>query len=210
MFAAALAGAAWLLALGALALRGGDELTQPARTALVALPFVLLAGVPRPRAGSGRDDETSLHAGLLVAALALGPLAVAARFDQLAGRPLRETLLSAGFALVAIGLLSAAAQRAAARRAGGARHALAWLALVPGLPLLAGVVQLAPGSGALRTGLEFAARASPLTCCWERARAPLNAPGDAPGSSGWLPLVLAVAGLLLVHLAARAPREERA
>jgi hypothetical protein len=189
------------------------------RLALAALPWVTLAGLPRrredERASSDAADEAdgahevsddasneafdaergALGASALWIALALGPLAVAARIDAASGHaPLVLALVGAAM-LVAIGALAAASHRAR----GAGRHALVWGIAVLGLPFFTAVVFSADPSaraGAPGAWLAWIARASPSTIVWEWAR-------DLGHAEFGLEHLLPVASLVVVMLAAR-------
>src|SRR5262249_20733159 len=148
------------------------------RAGACALPFVLLAGVPRV---ARRTDEVNEHAArdawrssALWLALALAPLVCAARVDVLAGVRLPDLVHPP----IVAGFLVAVLAWASARADGGALHACAWLAIVAGLPALAGVLDLAAASLRAPAWSAALAHASPLAWTWRAARAPEHPPFD--------------------------------
>lgn len=212
MFTAALQGAAWCAALGVLAY------TPPAsaegefsRAAACALPFVLLAGVPRvPRAREVTsrepavfdDERAGAHAAwrsaALWLALALAPLAAAARVDVLSGAELGVTVAVCAVASLATFVFA----WASARADGGGVHAACWFGAALGAPAFAATVALATGTPRAPAWPEWLASASPLTWVWHAARAPAAPPLDVS-------LLAAAAGLALVVASARVrPRAE--
>ena len=92
--------------------------------ALAALPWIALAGLPRPPASAGGRAGP-----LAVAAAALAPLLLGGALDLRAGVPPGTAAWTVVWGLAATGCLAAAAERG--RRGRPLAFALAWLALVP-------------------------------------------------------------------------------
>lgn len=149
-----------VLALVPLVARGFDVGPTGLRlTALVLVPWLVAAGVPRARLpltttrGSARGNTTRggvRGAVLRALALALPLLALAARLDRSAGTSLAELGRGAGVGLGLVALFAFASARTPSRSVGSARlYAAAWTALCLGLPSL----RLAFPEAALLDGL---------------------------------------------------------
>jgi hypothetical protein len=157
---------------------------------LAILPWLVAAGIPRLRALDAesaeqpvRDravrDRTAPDQRWTALALALPCAALGLRLDVASGFELRERLVVAAVSLVLAILLAVAARRAARSPATHARHAIAWLVLVPGLPLLIVVLREAglPLLGEPIGALGAIASASPLAWLWRQ----IAERGDALG-----------------------------
>lgn len=162
------------------------------RSALVLLPWIACAGLPR-RSSSASPALDALR----WSAFALPPAVVGARIDVLLGAPLERVVLTGLIALASVGLLAWAAWRAAGSRL----HAASWGALVVAVPVLVGVCSaIAPGvahdgpddGGPLWTLAGTWAALSPLGWLWRRIGE------DARAPYAWLETSLAGASLLCV------------
>jgi hypothetical protein len=165
------------------------------RTALVLLPWLGLAGVPRgAAAGSRRGVALAV---LEVGLFALPPLALALALDRGDARSLAFGTAVVAYALLCLWTLAAelAASSARARRP----YALAWFALVPGSAALA--VALGWAAAAQRSAplVDALARTSPLA--WLHGAG--TGGGSAAGASALALAVLVVA--LVAWLRARDP-----
>jgi hypothetical protein len=189
--------AAWVLSCAPLVLPAisadlSDSLGDASRTALAALPWVAWLGLP------GRARKP-----LVDAAMAAPPICAGLGLDlSRGGDPSRLAVLAC--ASVAILLALATAANLAARDPRRMRaHALAWLALVPGAPLLAICLGLggAPVYGEPPRWLGWIAGASPLG--WITARASPSAAGGTDLAS-----TFAALGACLVLLAIASVRKE--
>ena len=189
--------AAWVLSctplvLPAISAELADSLGEASRAALAALPWIAWLGLPG-RAGKPLAD----------AAMAAPPICAGLGLDLArGGDPIRLAFLAC--ASIAILLALATAANLAARDPRRARaYALAWLALVPGAPLLAICLGLggAPTYGAPPGWLGWIAGASPLG--WILARASPSAAGGTDLASAF-----AVLGACLVLLAVASVRRE--
>lgn len=199
MQSAALRCTAWCAALAVLAyVPPASASGEFSRAAACALPFALFAGVPRaPGAASAEAGACAREAWRSAAfwlALALAPLAAAARVDVLAGAELAPTAGTCACAAAAI----VAAGWASARANGSGLHAGVWCAAVLGAPVFAAVLALAPQSVA-PAWPSVCASVSPLAWLWHAARAPGAPPLD-------LSLLAPAGGLALVVAAARVRR----
>ena len=172
-----------------LALALGDA----SRLALAALPWIAWLGLPLRR----REPAESRGAGpWATVALSAPPIAAGLGLDLARGGDPRWLATLACAALAMILALAFAADLAARARARSRAHAAAWLAIVPGAPLLAACLALAgaPTYGEPSRWLAAIAAASPLG--WIAARAPPSAGGE-PLLAG----ALAALGVCLVLLA---------
>jgi hypothetical protein len=183
----------WLLsclpvALPALWAPAEASLGDASRLALAALPWLAWIGIP---GGGGASWST--------AALAAPPLAAALTVDRAHGRPLAGLAVVAVASLVMIGLLAAAGRRTAGAGENGPRArlaAVAWMLLVPGLPLLRSALESggAPSFGAAPRWLAALADASPIAWAWQCARSGVSDRGSLP----WAALAVCV-GLLAIR-----------
>lgn len=173
----------WLLSCLPFALPGlwppaEVSLGDASRLALAALPWMAWLGVPRT---SGRERDPWLPEW----AVALPPIAAALSIDLARSEERVLLVWTAVSALACMALLSAASRRAArgSRRTGAHRmvHALVWLALVPGTPLLASALELAgrPSFGTAPRWLALLARASPIGWIWSQTALPSSSAGWA-------------------------------
>ena len=187
--------AAWVLSCAPLVLPAlspdlGLALGESSRAALAALPWIAWLGAPAAK-GAGRRSGS-----LPTAALALPPIAAGIGLDLELGADTRALAVLAGGALAMIVALAFAAEIAARDPRRARWHAVAWLALVPGAPLLALCLGLggAPTYGEPPRWLSAIARAGPLG--WIAARARSEAAGG-PALAG----ALVALGVCLVLLA---------
>ncbi len=205
--------ALWALSAAPLAWPASAErLADSSRMVLAILPWLVAAGIPR---GIPRDAEPAdrpAHNRWTSLALALPCAALGLRLDVASGFELRERLVVAAVSVVLAILLAVAARRAARSPATHARHAIAWLVLVPGLPLL--IVALHEGGRPLLGEpigvLGALASASPLAWLWRQ----IAESGDAFGlAASQLARVggpvLGCVGLWLCSVAARERLEAR-
>src|SRR6185369_10519371 len=130
------------------------SLGASSRVALVALPWIAWLGLP------GRTTS----GWLADVALALPPIAAGLAFDLSAGRERLELVWITASAVACAAVLAAAGARAAARPRSANLHAIVWLVLVPGIPMLVAALELGgrPTYGSAPRWLEIAARASPI------------------------------------------------
>jgi hypothetical protein len=158
--------AAWLLSLLPLALEAaGHPLADPAshsRLALVCLPWIAFAGLPR---ATRKDFRASDLLGPL--AFALPPVCAAFALDRAQGLALLPLALFAANAAGLLLLLALAAELAARPRAPAALYAFCWWSLLPASALLRAA--LVWGARTERpqppAWLDLVASASPLTWC---------------------------------------------
>lgn len=194
--------AAWVLSCTPLVLPAisadlAHSLGDASRSALAALPWLAWLGLPgRARPTAGRIGSGSL----VNAALSAPPIAAGLGSDLSRGGDPGRLAIQAGLSFGLILALAAAAELASRVPARARAHALAWLVLVPGAPLLALCLGLggAPAYGEPFRWLVLIAGASPLA--WIAARAsPSTAEGpvlaSALGALGACLVLLAVAGL---------------
>lgn len=160
----------WIASVVPLAWPGSAErLSGASRMALAILPWLVASGSPRI-AERPAAPPTLRAGGWSWLALALPCAALGLRLDVASGFELRERVLVAGASLLFASLLAGAARRAARSTGAHASHAVAWIVLVPGLPLLmlalgeAGRPLLGEPSAALRA----VAGASPVSWLWSR------------------------------------------
>jgi hypothetical protein len=175
----------WIASCLPIALRAFDP--SESVLALAALPWLAWAGIP----WRAKEDP------IATSALALPPLAAALALDVSRGAPARVAI-TAGIASVAmIVLLAFGAVRSSTTRGSFRAFDLAWLVLVPGLPVLRCALELggAPAYGPAPRWLTIAASTSPLAWSLRSAAAP------------W-PAIAVCAGLLLISGVGRG--EERA
>jgi hypothetical protein len=185
--------AAWVLSCSPLVLPAlsadlAGTLGDASRSALAALPWLAWLGLP------GRARRTSL----VDAALAVPPIAAGVGADLSRGGDPARLAAQAGLSIGMILALAAAAELAARVPARARAHAIAWLVLVPGAPLLALSLGLggAPAYGEPHRWLATIAGTSPLA--WIASRAsPSEAPvlASALGALGACLVLLAVSGL---------------
>ncbi|MFN0007084.1 MAG: hypothetical protein ACKVXR_04180 [Planctomycetota bacterium] len=166
--------AAWVLSCAPLVLPAlwpeiALSFGEAPRWALAALPWIAWLGLPG-RSGSGT---------LVNAALAAPPIAAGLGSELSRGGDPSRLSIQACAAIGMILALAAAADLAARVPARARAYALAWLALVPGAPLLALCLGLggAPTYGEPADWLVLVARASPLG--WIAGRASPSA-GEGP------------------------------
>jgi hypothetical protein len=133
--------------------------------ALAILPWLVAAGIPRIAA---IDREAARTRNWTPLALALPCAALGLRLDVASGFDLKERLLVAAVSLVLALVLTVAARRAARSPAAHTRHAIAWLVLVPGLPLLVVTLREAgrPLLGEPIGALVAIANATPIAWLW--------------------------------------------
>jgi hypothetical protein len=166
--------AAWLLScapvgLPALWAPAEDSLGDASRAALAVLPWLAWIGLPR----AFRNEESphgSRASSLGTAALSLPPIAAAVAVDLGHGRSVAWLACVAVAGLSMIALLGAAGEgRVPGPR--GRAYAWAWIALVPGAPLLRCALELggAPAWGSAPGWLARLADASPIAWAWARA-----------------------------------------
>jgi hypothetical protein len=158
----AIACLAWLASILPLAFSGnGRWLSDVSRTALCALPWLVYAGLPQRARIDDRAPRWSAWSDI---ALALPPIALAVRLDLAAGMDRAGVSIVAAISLVCALLLAFGAAGSTASESGARAHAIAWLALVPGAPLLCAALERGGASayGDAPGWLAFAARASPL------------------------------------------------
>ncbi len=180
---------------------------------LAILPWLIAAGIPRvnglDEALAGRSARNLAWTSL---ALALPCAALGLRLDVASGFDLRERLVVAAVSLGLSILLAVAVRRAARSPATRARHAIAWLVLVPGLPLLILALREAgrPLLGEPLGALGAIANASPLAWLWGE----IAERGDVLGSAASQPPrvggpVLVCVGLWLCSVGSRERLESR-
>ncbi len=195
---------AWILSCLPIALPALWEpcalsLGDASRLALAALPWIAWLGLPFP-AGENRVER-----GWSSALLAAPPMAAGFAIDRGRGDLLPSLALVAAASLAMILLLAGAAQRAARERRTAVVHALAWIALVPGLPLLRSALELGGASayGSAPRWLAWLAGASPLAWVWNRART--HAVAEGGSAVPWAALSVCLALWALSGLAPRRP-----
>jgi hypothetical protein len=170
--------------------------------ALASRPWLVVSGLPRiAHARDESEAATDRGSKWVPLALALPGVLLGLRLDVESGFAQRDRLLVVAISLVLAWILALGARHAAGSRGAHARHAIAWLAFVPGMPLLWIAVKEggAPLLGEPPAFVGALAGISPLTWLWQR----VDAPGD-----------LRVAGPLLACIAvglcslSRGPRGE--
>jgi hypothetical protein len=152
----------WLASILPLVFSGnGRWFSDVSRTALCALPWIVYAGLPRRTA---EDDRAPIASPWSIVALALPPLALAVRLDLAAGIDRTGVSILAAASLAFALLLGFGAAGSAAGESSARVHAIAWLALVPGAPLLCAALERGGASayGSAPGWLAFVAGASPL------------------------------------------------
>jgi hypothetical protein len=139
--------------------------------------------------------------------LLLPPLALGAWIDLAAGATPPQVGRVAITGAVLVTLLAAGARIASASGAASRRHAIAWIVLVAGIPLLHAALVLggAPLFGRAAGWMEWLARASPIAWGIESLRA-----SAAPDHPAWGPLLVAIVLLAIGALGARDPDAARA
>ncbi|MFN0243854.1 MAG: hypothetical protein ACKVWV_13275 [Planctomycetota bacterium] len=164
MYASALGPAAlWALSMVPL-LPGLESATSgPSRFVLAASPWLFGAGIPR---SAGPRDTHAVTAGLVFAALALPPLALALRVDAFDERLPPMSIAHVLGVAVFVFVLAVAAQRAACSVPAQRAHAIAWCALVALGPVLRRVWSHGAHHPAPRW-LSAWASASPLEWLWQ-------------------------------------------
>lgn len=189
---------AWVLSAGPFVL-DASVFSGASRLALAALPWVACAGLPTRALGNVAREVA------FECALFLPPLALGAALD-LAGGAARADVLWIGGALLAFALGLAFASRAAAgQRRTRAWHALAWIVLVAGIPVLFGVLERfgTLGLSGAPAWLARIAETSPIT--WTVGQLSSSARSSSPP---WLPLGLVLAFVALGIAARGVAREE--
>jgi len=194
---AAGASIAWLISCAPVALPAvwhpaEAALGESSRLALAALPWLAWIGAP----GSSRTSP------LGTAALCVPPLAAAFAVDAGHGRALVPLAIVSGAAIAMVVLLGLAARGAAAR--GSDRiYAIAWLLLVPGLPVLRASLEAggAPSWGAAPRWLTFLSGASPIGWAWSGCA---STTPEGPGAGTWAALAVCASLLALAVLPGRA------
>jgi len=164
----------WLLscmpvALPALWAPAEGSLGDASRVAIAALPWLAWIGIP-----------WGARASLSTAALAAPPLAAALAVDLGHGRAL-AALAVVGIASLVMIVLLARAGTAGASAPRARVAAIAWMLLVPGLPLLRAALESggAPSFGAAPRWLAAVADASPIAWAWRCARSGVRDDGAA-------------------------------
>jgi hypothetical protein len=164
---AASACAVWLLSIAPLAVPGAEHwFSGLSRAGFCALPWIVYAGLPRFR--SSRVDGARKMGVLAQAwssiALALPPIALAARFDLGDGLDGGSVAALAIVSLLLGVALWSAAELCATEGARSSRYAAAWMVIVPGIPCLRAALERggAPTFGDAPSWLVLAARASPM------------------------------------------------
>jgi hypothetical protein len=165
------------------------DLARGSYTALAALPFLALAGLPRERGCAPARAEA-----LLVGALALPALALGAALDLAQGSAASAVAALAGGAWVLVVAWALAAERATRSAEARRLHAHLWLVLVPGVAALALALEWAPRRAADGGFAAAWLALDPLVWCHRAGR-----PG-ALAAPKVLELVLALAAALAVLL----------
>jgi hypothetical protein len=193
---------AWVLSCAPLVLPAlwpelAEALGDASRTALAAWPWIAWLGLPGRARTPGSAIGASRGSGwIATAALAAPALAAGAGLDLARGVDPRAVATLGLACAASIAALTAAAALASRSPARARAHAMAWLVLVPGTPMLAACLALggAPSYGDPPFALAALARASPLG--WIAGRA-LPAAADRPVLAG----AAAAFGVCLVLLA---------
>jgi hypothetical protein len=160
---------AWLLSCAPIALPSiwppaEASLGEASRAALSVLPWLAWIGLPGALGSGSAKDSGSITLG--TAALAAPPLAAGAAIDLGHGRSGATLAALALLSLAMILMLGFAARRAECGSRSRA-FAWAWIALVPGLPILRCALEL----GGTPSRLATVANASPIAWAWECAGA---------------------------------------
>lgn len=209
--------AVWLLSCGPLLIPGAEaHLAGVSRLALSSLPWVACAGLPR-----ASTPESGLSWWVILAA-SLPPLALGLRLDLLAPlaplAPLangeRGDLVLLFAAILAFtGVLAGAAERAARETSTARLHAILWLALIPGFPLLRAALEWGgePGFGRI-AWLDVASDLSPLTWIASRLVAPAGREPLTLGPASWpryplVPLALCAGLWAITFIGSRGDRD---
>lgn len=142
-------------------LEGGFGPASASRLGLAFLPWIALAGLPRPTLESQGERGFS---SLAVTAFALPLLALGAGLDFATGRALADLLLMGGGGALLVALLAAGADAARPGERARASHALLWLILLPGSAALIAALRwgASPGTGSVWAPLAELGRWNPL------------------------------------------------
>jgi len=153
---------AYALSCALLALERGETPWQGASlSALVLLPWLALAGVPRGPGGASPAEGA--RAALRAAALALPPLGLALGLDDVRGFEPAGLLARALPAWALVFLWGWAAELARASRRAGRAYSALWLLALPGSAALwVALVWAARGSAARAPALDLVAPLNPL------------------------------------------------
>ncbi len=127
--------AAWVLSTAPLLVADPGGVS---RLGLGLAVWLAIAGLPSA-APRGRPSGGRGAAVLLAPVLALPPLAAAARLDGTLGSRWGALAAAAAWGLLLLVLLAASSRWASTSPARRATHAVAWLVLVPGVPLMIAV-----------------------------------------------------------------------
>jgi hypothetical protein len=201
----------WSISVASLFLPDAERwISGLSRTGLCALPWIIYLGLPRVASRHAAGLPSTTARASTTAWLALPPLALSARVDIAAGLETRAVLLLAAASAILATLALWAATMAARERRAAAVHAIAWLALVMGTPLLCAALERggATSYGAAPRWLTALAGASPLQWMWRQlsivgGRAATDArAGDA---SVFLPLGTCALLVLLARARRAAP-----
>jgi hypothetical protein len=172
------------------------RLAGVSRAALAALPWIAWAGLPRAR-------PSSAGGALLDLALCLPPIALGSWTDLASGIPRGDVVLVAASSALLVLALALAARWASRSRPALRAHAITWLVLVAGIPLLCAALELggAPLHGPVPAWMAWVARASPIA--WIVARLDASAVMSGPASTSAVTSgsVAALAGVVLLALA---------
>jgi hypothetical protein len=201
--------AVWLVSIAPIALANAEPwLAGVSRTGLCALPWFLYTSLPLG-AVSGEEDARDVWVWI---ALALPPLAIAARIDLAAGLAAAWVAGLAATSLACAALLRLAALRCAPDARAARIHVSAWMAFVIGAPLLRAALERGgePAFGAAPSWLALLTRASPLEAL-VRATTALGSDGVGGASIGAAamlpPLALSLAFFAVSRRVPRAPLE---